>query len=61
MPLRRAPAVAIGRAVRIAARLRTPGGGSAVPGLVVNRVAPGFLGSVLSSFPEGLVVVSGSA
>ncbi|HEV7623355.1 MAG TPA: Mur ligase family protein, partial [Amnibacterium sp.] len=61
MPLRWAPAVAIGRAVRIAARLRRPGGGSAVPGLVVNRLAPGFLGSVLSSFPEGLVVVSGSA
>src|SRR5207237_2485779 len=48
-------------AVRIAARLRKPGGGSAVPGLVVNRLAPRFLGSVLSSFPEGLVVVSGSA
>jgi len=32
-----------------------------VPGLVVNRVAPGFLGAVLSSFPEGLVVVSGSS
>src|SRR3954452_3712594 len=61
MPLRWAPAVAIGRAVRIAARLRKPGGGSAVPGLVVNRLAPRFLGSVLSSFPEGLVVVSGSA
>ena len=55
------PAVLIGRAVRAAARLRKPGGGSAVPGLVVNRIAPGFLGSVLSSFPEGLVVVSGSS
>ncbi|MCU1474321.1 MurT ligase domain-containing protein [Amnibacterium sp.] len=61
MPLRWVPAVAIGRAVRIAARLRKPGGGSAVPGLVVNRLAPGFLGSVLFSFPEGLAVVSGSA
>src|SRR4051812_16795820 len=56
-----APAVVIGRAVRVAARLRKRGGGSAVPGLVVNRVAPGFLGSVLSSFPEGLIVVSGSS
>jgi UDP-N-acetylmuramyl tripeptide synthase len=55
------PAVVIGRAVRIAARLRKAGGGSAVPGLVVNRVAPGFLGSVLSGFPEGLTVVSGSS
>lgn len=32
-----------------------------MPGLVVNKVAPGFLGSVLSHFREGLVVVSGSA
>lgn len=59
--LRYAPAVLLGRGVRLAARLRKAGGGSAVPGLVVNRVAPGFLGNVLSSFPEGLVVVSGSA
>ena len=59
--IRWAPAVLLGRAVRVAARLRSRGGGSAVPGLVVNRVAPGFLGSVLSSFPEGLVVVSGSS
>lgn len=55
------PAVLLGRGVRLAARLRKADGGSAVPGLVVNRVAPGFLGSVLSSFPEGLVVVSGSS
>jgi UDP-N-acetylmuramoylalanine-D-glutamate ligase len=61
MTLRYAPAVLLGRGVRLAARLRKSGGGSAVPGLVVNRVAPGFLGSVLSSFPEGLVVVSGSS
>ncbi|MFD1723007.1 MurT ligase domain-containing protein [Amnibacterium endophyticum] len=61
MSLRFLPAVALGRAVRVAARLRKAGGGSAVPGLVVNRVAPGFLGATLSSFPEGLVVVTGSA
>ena len=61
MSLRHAPAVLIGRGVRVAARLRRRGGGSAVPGLVVNRLAPGFLGDVLSSFPEGLVVVSGSS
>jgi UDP-N-acetylmuramyl tripeptide synthase len=59
--LRYAPVVLLGRGVRLAARLRKAGGGSAVPGLVVNRVAPGFLGDVLSSFPEGLVVVSGSS
>ena len=61
VPIKYGPAVLVGRAVRIAARLRKAGGGSAVPGLVVNRIAPGFLGSVLSSFPEGLTVVSGSS
>ncbi|KQQ10960.1 Mur ligase family protein [Rathayibacter sp. Leaf296] len=59
--IRYAPAVLLGRAARFAARVRKPGGGSAVPGLVVNRVAPGFLPAVLDGFPEGLVVVSGSA
>lgn len=55
------PAILIGRAVRFAARLRKRGGGSAIPGLVVNRVAPGFLAHALNSFPDGLVIVSGSS
>ncbi|QHC66731.1 DUF1727 domain-containing protein [Rathayibacter sp. VKM Ac-2759] len=59
--IRYAPAVLLGRAARFAARVRKPGGGSAVPGLVVNRIAPGFLPAVLDGFPEGLVVVTGSA
>jgi UDP-N-acetylmuramoylalanine-D-glutamate ligase len=41
--------------------MRKRGGGSAVPGLVVNKVAPGFLASTLGGFDEGLVVVSGSS
>ncbi len=61
MTLRYAPAVLLGRAVRLAARLRKRGGGSAVPGLVVNRVAPGFLSAVLGGFRDGLVVVTGSS
>jgi UDP-N-acetylmuramoylalanine-D-glutamate ligase len=59
--LRYAPAILIGRAVRVAARLRKRGGGSAIPGLVVNRLAPGFLAASLNSFPDGLVIVSGSS
>lgn len=61
MSLRYAPAILLGRAARVAARLRKPGGGSAVPGLVVNTVAPGFLTRTLNSFPDGLVIVSGSS
>jgi UDP-N-acetylmuramyl pentapeptide synthase len=41
--------------------MRKRGGGSAVPGLVVNRIAPGFLSDTLSGFPGGLVIVSGSS
>lgn len=59
--MRYAPAILVGRLVRIAARLRKPGGGSAVPGLIVNRIAPGYLRSTLSGFPQGLIVVSGSS
>ncbi|MBT2498429.1 DUF1727 domain-containing protein [Agromyces sp. ISL-38] len=59
--MRYAPAILVGRCVRFAARLRKPGGGSAVPGLIVNRIAPGYLKRTLSGFPQGLVVVSGSS
>lgn len=59
--MRYAPVVAVGRLVRAAAIARKPGGGSAVPGLVVNRLAPKYLTRTLSGFPDGLVVVSGSS
>jgi UDP-N-acetylmuramyl tripeptide synthase len=59
--VRYAPAILVGRLTRFAARLRKPGGGSAVPGLVVNTIAPGYLTRTLSGFPQGLVVVSGSS
>ncbi len=59
--MRYAPAILVGRLTRFAARLRKPGGGSAVPGLVVNRIAPNYLRRTLSGFPQGLVVVSGSS
>jgi len=55
------PAILLGRIVRRLARWRKPGGGSAVPGLVVNRIAPGFLAHTLNGFPGGLVIVSGSS
>lgn len=52
--------VSLGRLAQIVLRAsRKKGSGG--PGLVTNRVAPGLLGRVLGSFPEGLVVVSGTA
>ena len=59
--LRYVPAILAGRIVRTLARLRKPGGGSAVPGLVVNTIAPGFLANTLNSFPLGLIIVTGSS
>lgn len=56
--LRTSAAIAVGKAVRAASRLR--GGGSALPGLVVERVDPAFLRSTLSGLPRGVVVVSGT-
>ena len=50
--------VLVGKAVRIASRLR--GGGSALPGLVVERLDPAFMGRALSALPHGVVVVSGT-
>ncbi|TDP90249.1 UDP-N-acetylmuramyl tripeptide synthase [Leucobacter luti] len=48
----------VGKSVRQVARLR--GGGSALPGLVVEKMDPGFLGRVLGRLPYGVVAVSGT-
>lgn len=53
-------AVCAGRVVQAVLR-RRGGEGSGGPGVVANRLAPRLLPSVLGSFPEGLVVVSGTA
>jgi len=55
------PAILIGRLVRSLVRAVRPGGGSALPGLVVSKIAPGLLAKTLSKFPDGVVVVTGSA
>ena len=51
-------AVLAGKAARAATRLR--GGGSALPGLVVERVDPRFLTHALANLPRGVVVVTGT-
>ncbi|MDR1196919.1 MAG: MurT ligase domain-containing protein [Candidatus Nomurabacteria bacterium] len=50
--------IILGKLVRAASRLR--GGGSALPGLVVEKVDPSFLSEVLSRLPFGVAVVSGT-
>lgn len=50
--------IILGKAVRYAARLR--GGGSALPGLFVERISPTFVPDTLAQLPHGIVVISGT-
>ncbi|GAA1141102.1 Mur ligase family protein [Nesterenkonia lutea] len=51
--------VLLGRAARAVTKLRG-GGGSAFPGLVVEKVDPKFLARTLHRLPRGVIVVSGT-
>ncbi|HSW77514.1 MAG TPA: MurT ligase domain-containing protein [Candidatus Chromulinivoraceae bacterium] len=48
----------LGKAVRKIAQMR--GGGSALPGLFVEKIDPSFIKRTLSDLPQGIVVVSGT-
>jgi len=48
----------LGKTVRQAAKLR--GGGSALPGLVVEKIDPNFIKDTLSKLPLGVAVISGT-
>lgn len=48
----------IGKLIQKISRLR--GGGSALPGLVVERINPSFVKKVLSKLPRGVAVISGT-
>ena len=50
--------VLLGKAVKKIAAMR--GGGSALPGLFVERIDPGFIKRSLGQLPRGVVVVSGT-
>ncbi len=47
-----------GKAIRFASRLR--GGGSALPGLIVEKIDPHFLKHTLTSLPLGVTIISGT-
>lgn len=55
------PAIAFSRLARVAIRRFRPGGGSALPGLMLSKVAPKLLAKTLRSFPGGVAVITGSA
>lgn len=48
----------LGKTVRYIARLR--GGGSALPGLFVEKIDPNFIKRTLAQLPHGVVVISGT-
>jgi UDP-N-acetylmuramyl tripeptide synthase len=50
--------VILGKSVRYVARLR--GGGSALPGLFVEKISPDFIKTTLAQLPRGVVVISGT-
>jgi hypothetical protein len=54
-------AILIGRLARVAIRLVRPGGGSALPGVILSRIAPGILARTLNGFAQGVFIVTGSA
>ena len=56
--MRKHYSVPIGKTVRQLARLR--GGGSALPGLVIEKIDPDFVKRTLSQLPRGVVIVSGT-
>lgn len=48
----------IGKSVKKMAQLR--GGGSALPGLVVEKIDPDFIRRTLEDLPQGVVIISGT-
>lgn len=50
--------ILLGKAVKRIAALR--GGGSALPGLFVERIDPGFIKRSLGQLPNGVVIISGT-
>ena len=55
------PAIAFSRLSRSFIRRFRPGGGSALPGLMLSKIAPKLLARTLRSFKQGVVVITGSA
>ena len=51
--------IIIGKAIQKATKLRG-NGGSALPGLVIERINPSFIKKILSKLPYGVVVISGT-
>lgn len=49
----------IGKSIRLALSYRRAGG-HALPGLIIERLLPGYVSSMLSKLPEGTVIITGT-
>ncbi len=49
----------LGKSIRLAVSFR-PNGGHALPGLVVDRLFPGYLSAMLKQLPEGVIFITGT-
>jgi lipid II isoglutaminyl synthase (glutamine-hydrolysing) len=58
--LQDAAAVFAARSARLASKITRSGQGSSLPGLVVEKVSPGFMGRRAAAIPGGVVLVSGT-
>jgi UDP-N-acetylmuramyl tripeptide synthase len=54
-------AAVLGKTLQCFVRQFRPGGGSALPGLVVSKLWPKLLTATLAKVPAGIVIISGSA
>lgn len=50
--------IILGKIVRSISRIRS--GGSALPGLIIEKINPNFINSMLGKLPYGVVVISGT-
>jgi UDP-N-acetylmuramyl tripeptide synthase len=50
----------LGKSVAGVVRLRGKTGGQALPGLVVETLVPGYLGTILRQLPDGVVIITGT-
>lgn len=57
--MQRPYAIPLGKSVRHLAKLRG-GEGSALPGLVIEKVDPDFISRTLAQLPRGIVIITGS-
>lgn len=58
--VRRLTGTLLGKSVATAVKLRGKSGGQAMPGLVVERVVPGYLAKMLHQLQGGIVVITGT-